>query len=52
MTDPAFPDPQPDDTSSAGENSCPACGGTGRLDARACPECDGTGKVMDGIGGG
>lgn len=35
-----------------GEDVCPRCGGTGRLDGSACPDCAGTGKVNVGIGGG
>lgn len=51
-TDPAEPNlPNPDDGSS-GENVCPQCGGSGRLDGQTCPKCDGTGKVIEGIGGG
>ncbi|HEY9218604.1 MAG TPA: hypothetical protein VIO94_11180 [Phenylobacterium sp.] len=34
-----------------GENVCPHCNGTGRMDQGACPECDGTGKITEGIGG-
>ena len=39
-------------TPGSGENICPACGGTGRLDGRKCPSCGGTGRVIEGIGGG
>jgi RecJ-like exonuclease len=39
-------------TPGAGENICPDCGGSGRLESRACPTCGGTGKVIEGIGGG
>jgi hypothetical protein len=35
-----------------GENLCPDCNGSGRLEGRACPTCEGTGKVIEGIGGG
>lgn len=35
-----------------GENVCPQCNGTGKLDGHTCPLCDGTGKVVEGIGGG
>jgi hypothetical protein len=38
-------------TPGAGENVCPDCGGSGRLESRACPTCGGTGKVIEGIGG-
>ena len=36
----------------SGENLCPDCNGSGRLEGSACPTCDGTGKVIEGIGGG
>lgn len=39
-------------TPGTGENLCPRCGGSGRLDGGECPECGGTGKVIEGIGGG
>ena len=51
MPDPAQPNLPPEDQRAAGENVCPKCGGSGRLDGRTCPECDGTGKVTEGIGG-
>lgn len=35
-----------------GENICPDCKGTGRLNGRACPTCEGSGKIIEGIGGG
>ncbi|WP_173655689.1 hypothetical protein [Sphingomonas turrisvirgatae] len=38
-------------TPGTGENVCPRCRGTGRLDDADCPECGGTGKVVEGIGG-
>ena len=38
-------------TPGTGENLCPACGGTGRLDGAPCAECAGTGRVTVGIGG-
>jgi hypothetical protein len=38
-------------TPGTGENLCPDCGGTGRIDGKPCPVCDGTGKVVQGIGG-
>ena len=38
-------------TPGTGENLCPDCGGTGRIDAGECPTCGGTGKVVEGIGG-
>jgi RecJ-like exonuclease len=46
-------DDAPAGTPGTGENVCPRCGGSGRLQAGGpCPECDGTGKVTRGIGGG
>ena len=38
-------------TPGTGENVCPSCGGSGRIDGQPCPECDGTGTVTVGIGG-
>lgn len=38
-------------TPGVGENVCPDCKGTGRLENRPCPTCGGTGKVQDGVGG-
>jgi hypothetical protein len=45
-------DEAPPGTPGTGENLCPACSGTGKLDGNECPECKGTGKVTTGIGGG
>jgi DnaJ-class molecular chaperone len=39
-------------TLGAGENLCPDCKGSGRLDNSPCKTCGGTGKVIEGIGGG
>ncbi|MGP9818944.1 hypothetical protein ACTZWW_02920 [Salinarimonas sp. NSM] len=39
-------------TTGAGENVCPDCRGSGRLENRPCPTCGGTGVVEEGIGGG
>ena len=39
-------------TPGTGENLCPDCSGTGKIEGKACPECKGTGKVITGIGGG
>jgi DnaJ-class molecular chaperone len=36
----------------AGENVCPECRGSGKVEGRACLNCEGTGKVIEGIGGG
>jgi len=39
-------------TVGTGENTCPQCRGTGKIDGRPCPKCLGTGTVVEGIGGG
>jgi hypothetical protein len=39
-------------TPGTGENVCPDCKGSGRLNAGPCPACGGTGKIVEGIGGG
>ncbi|AEG92722.1 hypothetical protein [Ramlibacter tataouinensis] len=44
-------DEAPPGTPGTGEDVCPSCGGSGRLQGSSCPNCDGTGKVTVGIGG-
>ena len=39
-------------TPGTGENVCPTCGGSGRIDGAECAVCGGTGRVIEGIGGG
>jgi hypothetical protein len=39
-------------TPGTGENICPQCQGSGRMNGGMCPNCRGTGKVVAGIGGG
>jgi DnaJ-class molecular chaperone len=39
-------------TPGTGENVCPECGGTGKVNGHPCDQCRGTGKVVTGIGGG
>jgi RecJ-like exonuclease len=39
-------------TPGAGEDVCPDCNGSGKLEGSTCPTCGGTGKVVQGIGGG
>ena len=34
----------------AAENTCPKCGGRGRLDDKPCPDCAGSGKVIEIVG--
>jgi hypothetical protein len=44
-------DEAPQGTPGAGENICPACGGTGQLDGATCQTCEGSGVVIEEIGG-
>jgi hypothetical protein len=44
-------DEAPPGTPGAGENTCPACGGAGKLDGAACDTCGGTGVVLEEVGG-
>ncbi len=39
-------------TRGTGENVCPDCKGSGRLNNAPCKTCGGTGKVIQGISGG
>lgn len=45
-------DEAPPGETSAQENLCPRCGGSGNTDDGRCPECDGTGVIEEAIGGG
>ena len=46
-------DDAPPGTPGTGEDVCPRCGGSGRVEqGAACPDCSGTGRVNKGIGGG
>ena len=46
-------DEAPAGTPGTGEDVCPRCKGSGKLNAeQACPDCGGTGKIIEGIGGG
>ena len=38
-------------TPGTGENTCPDCKGSGRIESQACQTCGGTGKVVEGMGG-
>jgi hypothetical protein len=44
-------DEAPPGTPGAGENICPACGGTGQLEGAPCETCAGTGVVIEEVGG-
>jgi hypothetical protein len=37
--------------SNVGENLCPDCSGSGRVDGSECATCGGSGKVVEGVGG-
>ena len=39
-------------TPGTGENVCPICSGSGRIEDTECSECGGLGKVIEAIGGG
>lgn len=53
MSDPTNPGDQAEPgTPGTGEDICPECSGSGRIDGGDCPNCGGTGKVVQGIGGG
>jgi hypothetical protein len=39
-------------TPGTGEDVCPDCKGSGKIESAPCPTCGGTGKVIEGIGGG
>ena len=56
-TTPSDPKLKPGDeaapgTPGTGEDICPKCKGSGRLDGKSCPNCAGTGRITEGIGGG
>ena len=44
-------DEAPKGAPGAGENICPACGGSGKLDGATCKTCAGTGVVIEEVGG-
>lgn len=45
-------DAAPPGTPGTGEDICPKCKGTGKLDGKDCENCGGTGIIVEGIGGG
>ena len=45
-------DDAPPGTPGTGEDICPECGGTGKLNDKPCPNCAGTGRIVEGVGGG
>jgi DnaJ-class molecular chaperone len=53
MNEPLRPgDEAPEGTQGSGEDICPQCQGSGKINGQTCEECDGTGRVIEGIGGG
>jgi RecJ-like exonuclease len=45
-------DEAPAQEPSAGEDSCPDCGGSGEVQGAPCPTCEGTGRIVRAVGGG
>jgi hypothetical protein len=45
-------DDAPAGTPGTGEDICPECSGTGKLNDKPCPNCAGTGRIIEGVGGG
>ncbi len=45
-------DVAPPGTPGTGEDVCPQCHGSGKLQGQPCQNCGGTGKVIKGIAGG
>jgi hypothetical protein len=44
-------DEAPPGTPGTGEDVCPTCDSSGKVDGETCPNCDGTGRVVRGLGG-
>jgi hypothetical protein len=44
-------DEAPAGTPGTGEDACPNCDSSGKVDGEKCPNCDGTGRVVRGISG-
>ena len=44
-------DEAPPGSPGTGEDICPECHGSGKVDGRPCRNCGGTGRVVRGIGG-
>jgi hypothetical protein len=38
-------------TPGTGEDTCPQCRGSGKVDANSCPNCMGIGRIIKAIGG-
>ncbi len=39
-------------TPGTGDDLCPDCHGTGKMEGKPCPACDGSGTITRAIGGG
>ena len=44
-------DEAPQGTPGAGENICPTCSGSGKVDGATCETCAGSGVVIEEVGG-
>jgi DnaJ-class molecular chaperone len=44
-------DEAPHGTPGTGEDVCPECNSSGKVDGETCPNCNGTGRIVSGIGG-
>ncbi|HJT06797.1 MAG TPA: hypothetical protein VJ747_07725 [Stellaceae bacterium] len=44
-------DDAPAGTPGTGEDACPVCHGSGRLNGEKCATCAGSGVVVEGVGG-
>lgn len=44
-------DQAPPGTPGTGENICPDCNGSGKIDGQPCETCGGSGKIIEGVGG-
>jgi RecJ-like exonuclease len=44
-------DEAPAGTPGTGEDVCPTCNSSGKVDGETCPNCGGTGRVIQGLGG-
>jgi len=45
-------DDAPAGTPGTGEDLCPECSGTGKVNGQPCKNCAGTGRIVEGVGGG
>lgn len=45
-------DEAPPGTPGAGEDLCPTCDGSGRINGAKCETCGGTGRITEEVGGG